>query len=58
MEKHRKGDAPQTLKEALVAGYMSMAELNLALAVEDEETLSDWLSYEASLSEDDKRGNS
>ena len=37
---HRSADG--VLTTAMAQGYKEMAELNLALALDDEETLSDW----------------
>lgn len=44
------------LERALITGYRTMAEINLSLSIEDEETLTDWIKYEESLSEDEKIG--
>lgn len=46
----------EELGAAMVRGYKDMARINLALAVDDEETLADWMLYEKRLSEADSSG--
>gem|GEM_PF-3351890 len=45
------------LKVALARGYRDMAEINLAMALDDEGTLTDTGEYERLLSEADRRGD-
>lgn len=42
--------------ETMAQGYKEMATLNLALAVDDEDTLGDWPEYGANLPEANSRG--
>ncbi len=42
--------------ELMAQGYREMATLNLALAVDDEESLGDWPEYGANLPEANSRG--
>lgn len=45
------------LCDAMAQGYVEMAHLNLAIAVDDEDTLSDWLDDGSRLSEANPRGD-